>query len=61
MSAADRLHTCELVEGPPVECEPLPAGYWLGSAGGELARWKARALAAEGAIAELRAAVGAVT
>jgi hypothetical protein len=43
---------------PAAKTEPVSfTGYWLGSAG----QWRARALAAEAALAALRAKMGAVT
>lgn len=45
---------------PSREPEPPPEeGYWLGSAGGEVARWRRRALAAEAALVRLRFDMGA--
>jgi hypothetical protein len=34
--------------------DKLGEGYWLGSAAGEVRRWRERALRAEAALAELR-------
>lgn len=50
------------VERAPTDRPPRAAdsntnsvvGYWFGSAAGEVQRWKARALAAEALVAELR-------
>jgi hypothetical protein len=61
----DRLTVHELAERPPRIAPAVPdleaqaTSYWLGSAGGEVARWRDRALSAERQLEALRGALRA--